>query len=160
MDMHRPTEPGIAGSSPAEVNGIWIHPAPIKDSNSHYITVSQCMDTYRHVLKNMCMPGVEPGAQAWEACMLPLHYMRFCTKYDFDRFFCHAALLTPHITLTSRNVPDGHDCVDASLVAVDRNRGQPRSTSHLRSAPLLAYQAGSPMHTQATYGWASTCTHT
>ena len=84
---HRPTEPGIAGSSPAEVNGIWIHPAPIKDSNSHYITVSQCMDTYRHALKNMRMPGVEPGAQACEACMLPLHYMRFCTKYDFDRFF-------------------------------------------------------------------------
>ena len=24
------------------------------------------------------MPGVEPGSQAWEACMMPLHYMRFC----------------------------------------------------------------------------------
>ena len=24
-------------------------------------------------------PGVEPGAQAWEACMLPLHYGRSCT---------------------------------------------------------------------------------
>ena len=23
------------------------------------------------------MPGVEPGSQAWEACMIPLHYMRF-----------------------------------------------------------------------------------
>ena len=23
------------------------------------------------------MPGVEPGSQAWEACMMPLHYMRF-----------------------------------------------------------------------------------
>ena len=22
------------------------------------------------------MPGVEPGSQAWEACMMPLHYMR------------------------------------------------------------------------------------
>jgi hypothetical protein len=22
------------------------------------------------------MPGVEPGSQAWEACMIPLHYMR------------------------------------------------------------------------------------
>ena len=22
-------------------------------------------------------PGVEPGSQAWEACMIPLHYMRF-----------------------------------------------------------------------------------
>ena len=25
---------------------------------------------------NMRMPGVEPGSQAWEACMMPLHYMR------------------------------------------------------------------------------------
>ena len=23
------------------------------------------------------MPGVEPGSQAWEACMMPLHYMCF-----------------------------------------------------------------------------------
>ena len=25
---------------------------------------------------NMRPPGIEPGAQAWEACMLPLHYRR------------------------------------------------------------------------------------
>ena len=25
----------------------------------------------------MRMPGVEPGSQAWEACMIPLHYMRY-----------------------------------------------------------------------------------
>ncbi len=24
----------------------------------------------------MRMPGVKPGSQAWEACMMPLHYMR------------------------------------------------------------------------------------
>ena len=24
----------------------------------------------------MRLPGVEPGSQAWEACMIPLHYMR------------------------------------------------------------------------------------
>ena len=24
------------------------------------------------------MLGVEPGSQAWEACMMPLHYMRCC----------------------------------------------------------------------------------
>ena len=26
--------------------------------------------------KDMRTPGVEPGSQAWEACMMPLHYMR------------------------------------------------------------------------------------
>ena len=30
--------------------------------------------------KKLRMPGVEPGSQAWEACMMPLHYMRFWTK--------------------------------------------------------------------------------
>ena len=37
--------------------------------------------------QQMRTPGVEPGSQAWEACMMPLHYMRLrfvslvlCTK--------------------------------------------------------------------------------
>ena len=33
----------------------------------------------RQVMGIICflrMPGVEPGSQAWEACMMPLHYMR------------------------------------------------------------------------------------
>ena len=29
-----------------------------------------------HHPRKMRMPGVEPGSQAWEACMIPLHYMR------------------------------------------------------------------------------------
>ena len=33
-----------------------------------------------HEYKYMRMPGVEPGSQAWEACMMPLHYMRSCCK--------------------------------------------------------------------------------
>ena len=28
----------------------------------------------------MRLPGVEPGSQAWEACMMPLHYMRLETE--------------------------------------------------------------------------------
>jgi hypothetical protein len=26
------------------------------------------------------MPGAEPGPQAWGACRMPLHYMRFCFR--------------------------------------------------------------------------------
>ena len=26
--------------------------------------------------QQMRTPGVEPGSQAWEACMMPLHYVR------------------------------------------------------------------------------------
>ena len=29
--------------------------------------------------QKMRMPGVEPGSQAWEACMMPLHYMCQCS---------------------------------------------------------------------------------
>ena len=31
-----------------------------------------------HLEQQVRLPGVEPGAQAWEACMLPLHYRRPC----------------------------------------------------------------------------------
>ena len=27
--------------------------------------------------------GVEPGSQAWEACMMPLHYVRYVTEAMF-----------------------------------------------------------------------------
>ena len=33
--------------------------------------------------ENMRTPGIEPGAQAWEACMLPLHYERLRTVAAF-----------------------------------------------------------------------------
>ena len=29
-------------------------------------------------IEPMRTPGVEPGSQAWEACMMPLHYVRWC----------------------------------------------------------------------------------
>ena len=28
--------------------------------------------------QNVRMPGVEPGPQSWEACVMPLQYMRHC----------------------------------------------------------------------------------
>ncbi len=31
-------------------------------------------------------PGVEPGSQAWGACMIPLHYVRHATSGIFTRF--------------------------------------------------------------------------
>ena len=30
------------------------------------------------------MPGVEPGSQAWEACMMPLHYMRHTSEFTMN----------------------------------------------------------------------------
>ena len=34
--------------------------------------------------QNMRMPGVEPGSQAWKACMIPRHYMRVYAHYRFS----------------------------------------------------------------------------
>ena len=34
---------------------------------------------------HMRTPGVEPGSQAWEACMMPLHYVRPCGRSDATR---------------------------------------------------------------------------
>jgi hypothetical protein len=34
-------------------------------------------------------PGVEPGSQAWEACMMPLHYVRSCAGFRCKR--CNVA---------------------------------------------------------------------
>ena len=39
----------------------------------------------------MRMPGVEPGSQAWEACMMPLHYMR-CTAIAHSHVRCSLRL--------------------------------------------------------------------
>ena len=43
-------------------------------------------------------PGVEPGSQAWEACMMPLHYVRYVTNAMFatSRIF---AIICPHVLL-------------------------------------------------------------
>ena len=34
--------------------------------------------------RNMRMPGVEPGSQAWGACMMPLHYMRLAHNFVYS----------------------------------------------------------------------------
>ena len=39
--------------------------------------IEQLLDSaVGYTFSKMCMPGVELGSQAWEACMMPLHYMR------------------------------------------------------------------------------------
>ena len=41
----------------------------------------------------MRTPGVEPGSQAWEACMMPLHYVRRC--YKTSRAILHSWACQP-----------------------------------------------------------------
>ena len=39
--------------------------------------IEQLLDSaVGHTLSKMRMPGIEPGSQAWEACMMLLRYMR------------------------------------------------------------------------------------
>ena len=39
----------------------------------------------------MRTPGIEPGAQAWEACMLPLHYERHWPPSGFSTWVEYAS---------------------------------------------------------------------
>ena len=41
-------------------------------------TSGRVMRSSRFPFGKMRPPGIEPGAQAWEACMLPLHYELWC----------------------------------------------------------------------------------
>ena len=51
----------------------------------------QNMCAHDAILLKVRMPGVEPGSQAWEACMIPLHYMRL--GIQVDAVLCLAAML-------------------------------------------------------------------
>ncbi len=42
-----------------------------------------CFHITNSICANVRTPGVEPGSQAWEACMIPLHYMRSCNRTAF-----------------------------------------------------------------------------
>ena len=39
---------------------------------------SVCHPALSTCIEHMRTPEVEPGSQAWEACMMPLHYVRWC----------------------------------------------------------------------------------
>ena len=55
--------PKVAGSSPA-----W--------DKIHFLYCLPNVIASMGPAKGLRTPGIEPGAQAWEACMLPLHYER------------------------------------------------------------------------------------
>ena len=63
----------------------WALPAPVRTrsvslwlrpSLSHRYLATPIGKLLERVHQKMRPPGIEPGAQAWEACMLPLHYVR------------------------------------------------------------------------------------
>ena len=42
-----------------------------------YIARSNCMASFNYAdEKDMRRPGIEPGSQEWESCMIPLHQRR------------------------------------------------------------------------------------
>ena len=59
-------------------------------------------------------PGVEPGSQAWEACMMPLHYVRYVSIAMFatSRIF---AMICPHVLLWAALARPLADIYNASV---------------------------------------------
>ena len=54
-------------------------------------------------IEPMRTPGVEPGSQAWEACMMPLHYVRWwlCRNKHLNRLSRHLYIFK--FSITSRS---------------------------------------------------------
>ena len=48
-----------------------------KHKNAAKCPCAQLIRSQSSGKEHVRMPGVEPGSQAWEASMMPLHYMRF-----------------------------------------------------------------------------------
>ena len=56
-------------------------------SGNQYI--NQCKTRiYRGYGKKVHCPGIEPGSQEWESCMIPLHQQCFGTGFDAIQFLC------------------------------------------------------------------------
>ena len=61
---------------------------------------------WHQLLTKMRMPGVEPGSQAWGACMMPLHYMRHASIFAGFRPVANNRLaLAPAILATRWQLP-------------------------------------------------------
>ena len=56
----------------------------------------------RIAARHMRPPGVKPGAQAWEACMLPLHYRRHDTSQETRQWLLALAPLPCLLSLSKR----------------------------------------------------------
>ena len=69
----------------------------------------------------MRMPGVEPGSQVWEACMMPLHYMRHGI---FHTFFSCSNFIQVKLQPVVTHHPPGTDPSNHPATA-------PRSTNRL-----------------------------
>ena len=52
---------------------------------THAIDEHKSRLSYMTLLKNMRQPRLEPGAQAWEACMLPLHLVALLHRSGLRR---------------------------------------------------------------------------
>ena len=79
----------------------------------------------------MRMPGVEPGSQAWEACMMPLHYMRLGGSEFLRQRSAWAAHLTRTFAAQAKGArPSGQRGVAAltkktTPVGFEPTRGDP-----------------------------------
>ncbi len=93
--------------------------ARLKQSAMHISMIIHCRWLMRFVQTQMRTPGVEPGAQAWEACMLPLHYVRLkwdCAWFLLRHNFCSLCSTTSCIKKATcvhalkKGVPVARNC--------------------------------------------------
>ena len=84
------------------------------DTESSILAVATTRQTKLH------MPGVEPGSQAWGACMMPLHYMR---HVFFIRVDGQNQAPIPHpLVISSLTDNDSHDSSSPARLSQSTSR--------------------------------------
>ena len=97
------TNTSVKLESPSKHINTYCTPAPVImictniHLNSNFLTLLTSLFYFclllRHIYKILRCPGIEPGSQEWESCMIPLHQQRY---YIVDVNLCH--FLTSYLT--------------------------------------------------------------
>ena len=99
------------------------------------------------------MPGVEPGSQAWEACMMPLHYMRFAIRVAWQDPFKVKADGWPRQRANARTHTHAHTHTHTHK----RARLHTHKYAHTRACGEQPQRAHTHGHTRTLTGTQTRC---
>ena len=87
----------------------------------------------------MRTPGVEPGSQAWEACMMPLHYVRSCA------YFLELSIHSVHF-LSLKELQRNSNVNESNASAGNRTRVTSMATMYSTTRPLMLLALEAMLH--------------
>ena len=102
----------------------------------------------------MRTPGVEPGSQAWEACMMPLHYMRSCREIANRNVFAERGGFSKNGVCAKA----GSDYIDKKFPTKNEGRNGGRVSENLlrhfrATRGMRAKHASTPTEEACLHSW-------